>query len=136
MIKEIVQDIIFLSRPSEPAGKKDKAAARDLLDTLKANGGRCAGLAANMIGVSKRIIAVNMGRMNIAMINPVIVEKSSPYETEEGCLSLDGLRPVTRYQEITVEYLDENFRKQRQKFSGFTAQTIQHECDHLEGIII
>lgn len=136
MIRDIVRDVLFLSQPSEPAAKKDRAAVRDLLDTLKANSACCAGMAANMIGVNKRIIAVNMGRTSAAMINPVITEKRRPYAAEEGCLSLDGVRPVTRYEEITVEYFDENFRKQRQKFSGFTAQIIQHECDHLDGIII
>ena len=93
-------------------------------------------MAANMIGISKRIIAVNMGFMNMAMFNPVIVSKKGPYETEEGCLSLIGQRKTTRYEEIEVEYEDMQFKKQRQKFSGWIAQIIQHECDHLEGIII
>ena len=93
-------------------------------------------MAANMIGVKKRIIAVNVGFMNVAMLNPVIVKRTGAYETEEGCLSLTGVRKTTRYQEIEVEYYDVNWKKQRGKFTGWTAQIIQHECDHLEGIII
>ena len=89
-----------------------------------------------MIGVKKNIIAVNMGFLNVAMFNPKIVKKSGPYDTEEGCLSLTGVRPCTRYQEIEIEYQDMDFKKQRQKYSGWIAQIIQHECDHLEGIII
>ena len=89
-----------------------------------------------MIGVNKAIIAVNMGFMNVAMFNPNIVKRNGKYETEEGCLSLDGVRKCVRYQEIEVEYEDINFKRQRQKYSGWTAQIIQHECDHLKGIII
>lgn len=109
---------------------------QDLLDTLKANEKACVGMAANMIGVKKSIIAVNMGFMNVAMINPVIIKKSGVYETEESCLSLIGVRKTTRYQEIEVEYFDINWIKQRTKYSGWIAQIIQHECDHLNGIII
>lgn len=94
------------------------------------------GMAANMIGVNRAIIAVNMGFMNVAMFNPKIVKRNGKYETEEGCLSLDGVRKCVRYQEIEVEYEDINFKRQRQKYSGWTAQIIQHECDHLNGIII
>lgn len=136
MIKPIMRDIFFLNQKSEPATEKDKQVAIDLLDTLKANEAGCVGMAANMIGVKKRIIAVNMGIVNVAMFNPRIVRKSGKYETEEGCLSLDGVRPCTRYKEIEVEYQDMNFKKQKQKYSGWIAQIIQHECDHLEGIII
>ena len=93
-------------------------------------------MAANMIGVKKRIIAVNMGFMNVAMFNPKIVKRSGKYETEEGCLSLTGVRKCTRYQEIEVEYQDMNFKKQRQKYTGWTAQIIQHEIDHCQGIVI
>ena len=93
-------------------------------------------MAANMIGVKKRIIAVNMGFVNIPMLNPVITKKSGPYEAEEGCLSLVGVRKATRYQEIEVEYFDRNWKKKKQKYTGWIAQIIQHECDHLEGIII
>ena len=93
-------------------------------------------MAANMIGVKKRIIIVNMGFMNMVMYNPVIVKKDTPYETEEGCLSLEGVRKTTRYQNIEVEYLDANWKKHRQAYSGWIAQIIQHEVDHLEGRII
>ena len=136
MVREVVHDVLFLGQKSEPATQADKQVAIDLLDTLKAHEESCVGMAANMIGVKKRIIAVNMGFMNVAMFNPVIVKKSGSFETEEGCLSLIGVRKTTRYEEIEVEYEDMNFKKQHQKFSGWTAQIIQHECDHLEGMII
>ena len=136
MVKPIMRDIFFLNQKSEPAMKEAIQTAVDLLDTLKAHEDGCVGMAANMIGVKKCIIAVNMGFLNVAMLNPKIVKKSGKYETEEGCLSLEGVRKCTRYQEIEVEYEDMNFKKQRQKYSGWTAQIIQHECDHLEGIII
>lgn len=136
MIRPIMRDVTFLAKPSVPATPEDKQIAVDLLETLKYNEEACVGMAANMIGISKRIIAVNMGFMNMAMFNPVIVSKKGPYETEEGCLSLIGQRKTTRYEEIEVEYEDMQFKKQRQKFSGWIAQIIQHECDHLEGIII
>lgn len=136
MVREICRDVLFLSQKSEPATKDDMQTVQDLLDTLKANEAGCVGMAANMIGVKKRIIAVNMGFINIAMLNPVIVKKTGAYETEEGCLSLTGVRKTTRYQEIEVEYYDVNWKKQNGKFTGWTAQIIQHECDHLEGIII
>ena len=136
MIKPIMKDVLFLGQKSEPATQMDNQVIRDLLDTLKANEAGCVGMAANMIGVKKRIIAVNMGFMNIPMINPVILKKSEAYETDEGCLSLKGVRKTTRYQNIEVEYLDQNWKKQRQKYNGWVAQIIQHECDHLDGIII
>lgn len=136
MIREICRDVLFLSQKSEPATQDDMQVVQDLLDTLKANENGCVGMAANMIGVKKRIIVVNMGFLNVAMLNPVIVKKNGAYETEEGCLSLTGVRKTTRYQEIEVEYFDVNWKKQRGKFTGWTAQIIQHECDHLEGIII
>ena len=103
---------------------------------MTANRDRCVGMAANMIGVKKRIIIVNMGFMNVVMYNPVIVKKDTPYETEEGCLSLEGVRKTTRYQNIEVEYLDGRWKKHRQAYSGWIAQIIQHEVDHLEGRII
>ena len=106
------------------------------LDTLKAHTDECVGMAANMIGVKKRIIVVNMGLMNVAMLNPVILKKSGPFETEEGCLSLTGTRKTKRFREIELEYQDQDMKKHVQKFTGWTAQIIQHECDHLEGIII
>jgi len=136
MVREVCRDVLFLSQKAEPATKDDMQVVQDLLDTLKANEAGCVGMAANMIGVKKRIIVVNMGFLNIAMLNPVIVKKSGAYETEEGCLSLTGVRKTARYQEIEVEYYDVNWKKQRGKFTGWTAQIIQHECDHLEGIII
>lgn len=108
----------------------------DLQDTLRANREACVGMAANMIGVNKRVIIVNMGFVDVVMFNPVLIKKDTPYETEEGCLSLTGVRKTTRYENIEVEYLDMNWKKQRQKLSGWTAQICQHELDHLEGIII
>ena len=136
MIKPIMKDVFFLNQKSELATENDKHVVQDLLDTLKANEAGCVGMAANMIGVKKRIIAVNMGLANIPMINPVIVKKSGPYETEEGCLSLTGVRKTTRYQEIEVEFFDINFKKQRQKYTGWIAQIIQHEVDHCNGVLI
>lgn len=136
MVREICRDVLFLNRKAEMATEADMQVALDLLDTLKANEAGCVGLAANMIGVNKRIIAVNMGIVNMIMFNPVIVKKSGVYKTEEGCLSLTGVRETTRYQEIEVEYQDMQFKKQRQSYSGWIAQIIQHEVDHCEGIII
>lgn len=136
MIRPIMRDVMFLKQKSEPAGKEDRQTAMDLLDTLKAHEEECVGMAANMIGVKKRIIAVNVGFMNVVMFNPVILKKSGAYPTEEGCLSLPGVRPCTRYEEIEVAYEDINFQKQRSKFHGWNAQIILHECDHLEGVII
>ena len=136
MIRPIMKDVLFLKQKADIATKEDLQIVIDLLDTLKANEEHCVGMAANMIGVAKRIIALNVGFMNIAMINPYIVRKANPFETEEGCLSLLGVRKTTRYENIEVEYLDINFRKQKQKFTGWTAQIIQHEVDHCDGIII
>ncbi len=136
MIKPIVKDVLFLGLKSAPAVKADLPIAQDLQDTLNANRDRCVGMAANMIGVRKRIIIVNMGMINVVMFNPVITRKEGPYETEEGCLSLSGVRKTTRYKRITVEYLDCSWKKRCQEYSDWTAQIIQHECDHLEGIII
>ena len=136
MVKQVVKDIFFLGQKSEPATQADLSVAQDLRDTLKANQDRCVGMAANMIGVKKRIIIVSMGFADLVLINPVLLAKTGPYETEEGCLSLDGVRKTTRFQDIEMEYLDENWNSHKQKFSGWTAQIIQHEMDHLEGIII
>ena len=136
MIKPIVKDVFFLGQKSEPATKQDLSVGQDLQDTLAANQDRCVGMATNMIGVRKRIIIVNIGFMNLVMYNPVILKKDTPYETEEGCLSLEGVRKTTRYQNIEVEYLDSSWKKHRQKFSGWTAQIVLHELDHLEGVII
>ena len=136
MIKPIVKDIFFLGQKSDPATKQDLSVGQDLQDTLAANKNRCVGMAANRIGVRKRIIIVNIGFMNLVMYNPVLLKKDTPYETEEGCLSLEGVRKTTRYQNIEVEYLDSSWKKHRQKFTGWTAQIVLHELDHLAGIII
>lgn len=136
MIKTICKDTIILSKKSVPATKADISVVEDLLNTLQANADRCVGMAANMIGVNKRIIAFSVGTMNIPMINPIILQRIDPYEVEEGCLSLNGVRKTTRYQSIDVEFLDRNFVKQKQTFTGFPAQIIQHEIDHCNGILI
>ena len=136
MVKQIVKDIFFLGQKTEQATKEDLLVAKDLRDTLKANADRCVGMAANMIGVRKNIIIVSIGFADLVMINPVLLSKDSPFETEEGCLSLEGVRKTKRYQNIEVEYLDEDWNTHRQQFSGYTAQIVQHELDHLEGILI
>lgn len=136
MIKQVVKDVLFLGQKSEPATKNDVAVINDLVDTLRANLDACVGMAANMIGVKKRILVFSLGNIIVPMVNPVIVKKENKYETEESCLSLNGFRKTTRYEKIEVEYLDRNFKKHRDTFKGFTAQIIQHEIDHFEGIII
>lgn len=136
MVKPIVKDVMFLGQKSEPATADDRQVITDLQDTLKAHRDGCVDMAANMIGYKKRIIIVNMGFADLVMQNPVIKVKSGKYETEESCLSLTGRRKTERYQNIEVEYFDISFKKQKQKFSGYAAQIIQHEMDHLEGIII
>ena len=136
MVHPIMKDPLFLAVPSERATAADKQTALDLLDTLRANLEGCVGMAANMIGVHKRIIAVHTGFAQMAMLNPKIVKKDGPYETQEGCLSLAGVRKTKRYQTIEVEYQDLNLKKQKRSFSGFTAQIIQHEIDHCDGILI
>ena len=136
MVRAVVRDTFFLSQKSEPAGRDDDEVVKDLLDTLQANRERCVGMAANMIGVKKRIIVVSTGRVDMAMLNPVILRRSMPYETEEGCLSLEGSRKTTRFETIEVEYRDRSYKRCRQRFKGWTAQIIQHEIDHCNGIII
>ena len=136
MVKAIVRDPLFLAQKSLSATEVDKQVVQDLLDTLRANLDRCVGMAANMIGVRKNIIVVAMGPFQFAMINPVITKKKEVFQTEEGCLSLDGVRPCTRYKEIEVDYLDQNFKKQHGTYTGWTAQIIQHEIDHCHGIVI
>ena len=136
MLKPIVKYIFFLRRKAEEATREDIQIGIDLQDTLRANKEACVGMAANMIGVNKCVIIVNMGFVDVVMFNPVLTKKDSLYETEEGCLSLTGVRKTTRYENIEVEYLDMNWKKQKQKLSGWTAQICQHELDHLEGIII
>ena len=136
MMKKITRDPMFLAQKSVDATEADKQVITDLLDTLRANLDHCVGMAANMIGVSKNIIVVAAGPFQFAMINPVIAKKTGAFQTEEGCLSLDGVRPCTRYKEIEVDYLDTNFKKQHGKYIGWTAQIIQHEVDHCNGIVI
>lgn len=136
MVKQIIRDPLFLAQKSEPATEADKQVIDDLTDTLKANSDRCVGMAANMIGVKKQIIVVAIGTFILPMVNPVITKKTGKYETEEGCLSLDGVRPCTRYKEIEVDYLDRDFKKQHGKYSDFTAQIIQHEIQHFSGELI
>lgn len=136
MIRQVVKDVMILSRKSVPAEKQDIPIGKDLLDTLFANAAACVGMAANMIGINKRIIVVNTGVMNIAMFNPVIESRSRRYETQEGCLSLSGLRPTVRYQSISVSYMDINWKKQKLKLTGWPAQIVQHEIDHCDGIVI
>lgn len=136
MIKPIVKDVLFLGKKSEPATKDDMEVVEDLIDTLRANIDGCVGMAANMIGVKKCIIVFTIGDVIVPMLNPIIVNKENPYVTEESCLSLTGFRETTRYETIEVEYFDKNFKKQKDVFTGFVAQIIQHEVDHCNGIII
>ena len=136
MVKKIVKDPLFLAQKSVDATEVDKQVVTDLLDTLRANLDHCVGMAANMIGVKKNIIVVAAGPFQFAMVNPVITKKSGEYTTEEGCLSLDGVRNCIRYEEIEVDYLNENFEPKHGKFSGYTAQIIQHEVDHCNGVVI
>lgn len=136
MVKPIMRDIFFLGQKSEPATREDIQIGKDLQDTLNANREHCVGMAANMIGVKKNIIIVNVGLIDIVMFNPIIIKKDGLYEIEEGCLSLEGIRKTTRYQNIEVEYYDFSWKKQKMKLSGWTAQICQHEMDHLEGRII
>lgn len=136
MIKPINRNT---NTPSQKAIKTTKADAQtvtDLLDTLKAHQADCVGMAANMIGVNKRIIVFQMGVLSVALINPIITKKSSPFSTKEGCLSLLGERSTTRYKHIEVTYQDQNFITHQQQFSDWIAQIIQHEVDHCEGILI
>jgi len=136
MVRAVMRDVEFLKIPSEAATAADAAVADDLLDTVKANSDRCVGMAANMIGVSKRIIVFEDGKGYAEMFNPVIVKKSDPFETEEGCLSLEGVRKTKRFREIKVQWQTREMKTRVKNFSGFTAQIIQHEIDHLSGIII
>ena len=136
MNRPIVHDPLFLALKSEPAAEADRQVIADLLDTLRANLDRCVGMAANMIGVRKRIIVFCQGPMQMIMVNPQIISKSGAYEAEEGCLSLSGVRKTKRYQRITVQYQDQAFRQRTGTFEGFTAQIIQHEMDHCDGILI
>ena len=136
MIREICKDERFLAQKAEPAGPEDLPIAADLLETLKRHKGGCVGMAANMIGFNKRIIAFDNEGVDMVMFNPEIVKKSSPYQTEEGCLSLAGLRPAKRWKSVKVRWQNEQFQERLKTFSGWTAQIIQHEIDHCEGILI
>ena len=136
MIRPIVHDPFFLAQKSEPATEADLQVIADLTDTLQANLDCCVGMAANMIGERKRIIVFCNGPVQIVMVNPQITAKSGEYETEEGCLSLAGMRKTKRYRKIIVAYQDQTFRNKTASFEGFTAQIIQHEIDHCNGILI
>lgn len=136
MIRPIMHDPIFLAQKSVPATADDLNVAQDLLETLKANQDRCVGMAANMIGVRKNIIAFDNGGTHMVMLNPEIVKKSDRYQTEEGCLSLPGIRPTFRWKTIKVKYQNEKLQTRFQTFHGWTAQIIQHELDHCAGILI
>lgn len=136
MVKDIIRDIILLARKSADATPSDMKTAIDLRDTLMAHSNECVGMAANMIGVSKRIIVFDFNGSYMTMFNPEITDASGKYEAEEGCLSLMGLRRTERFQKITVKYQDLLFHWQQEEFTGWTAQIIQHEIDHCNGIII
>ena len=136
MIREICRDETFLAQKAAPATADDLATAQDLLDTLIAHKDGCVGMAANMIGVNKRIIAFDNIGTYMVMFNPVIVKKSAPYGAEEGCLSLTGTRKTKRYQTIKVQWQNETFQPRIKTFSGWTAEIIQHELDHCDGILI
>ena len=137
MVKELIHDPIFLARKSSPATAGDLDTARDLLETLMAHRETCVGMAANMIGVTKCIIAFLDGKEYSVMFNPEIIKAEKPYETEEGCLSLlGGPRKCTRYQKIKVRYQNEKFQTRLKTYEGWTAQIIQHEVDHCSGVLI
>jgi len=136
MIREICKDEAFLARKSEPAAPEDLQVAADLLETLEHHKDGCVGMAANMIGVNKRIIVFDNEGTYLVMFNPEIVKKSGPYQAEEGCLSLTGTRLARRWKTIKVRWQNEKFQERLKTFTGWTAQIIQHEIDHCEGIII
>ena len=136
MIQPIMKDPIFLAQKSAPATKEDLQVAQDLLDTLTAHKDGCVGMAANMIGVAKRIIAFDNEGKYMVMFNPEIVKRSEPYEAEEGCLSLTGTRKAKRYRSIKVQYQNDQFQTRIKTFTGWTAQIIQHEIDHCNGVLI
>ena len=136
MIREIVRDQFFLRIPSRPATAADASVADDLLDTLRANADRCVGMAANMIGEPVRVIAFSDGGRCVEMFNPVIVKRDGPFTAEEGCLFLDGVRPVRRFRTVKVQWQTRDMKPRVRTFTGFTAQIIQHEVDHLEGTLI
>ena len=136
MIQPIMKDPLFLGVKSQPATAEDLSVARDLLDTLAAHREGCVGMAANMIGIRKRIIVFDNDGTDMVMFNPEIIKQEGLYETEEGCLSLPGIRKTKRYQKIKVRYQTEAMQVRIKTFTGFTAQIIQHEVDHCNGILI
>ena len=136
MIREICKDDAFLAQKAEPATQDDLQVAADLLETLEYHKDSCVGMAANMIGINKRIIVFDNEGTYMVMYNPEIIKKSELYQTEEGCLSLTGTRPVKRWKSIKVRWQNEKFQERLKTFTGWTAQIIQHEIDHCEGIII
>ena len=136
MVRPLMTDTVFLAQKALPADADDIAVADDLLDTLKAHEDGCVGMAANMIGVAKRIIAVEAEDGYLVLFNPVILKKSGPYNTEEGCLSLEGVRPTKRWKSIKVQYETDDGKPRIRTFTGWTAQIIQHEIDHCDGILI
>ena len=136
MIREICKDETFLVQKAAPATADDLATAQDLLDTLTAHKDGCVGMAANMIGVCKRIIAFDNEGTYMVMFNPVIIRQSGPYEAQEGCLSLTGVRKTKRFQTVKVQWQNEKFQTRLKTFTGWTAEIIQHEIDHCEGILI
>ena len=136
MVRDICEDLTFLAQKAEPATVDDLSVAEDLLDTLALYRGDCFGMAANMIGVNKRIIVFEQGEGYGVMFNPEITHRSGPYEAEEECLSIPGFHPAKRWHSIEVCYQDAQFRTLRQTFTGWTAQIIQHEIDHCEGILV
>ena len=136
MVKPIVKDPIFLARKSAPAAPEDAQVALDLQDTLEAHREGCVGMAANMIGVGKRVIIFNDGDRDTVMFNPEILRRDGPFEAEEGCLSLTGTRKTKRYRSIKVRYQNELFQQRIKTYTGWTAQIIQHEIDHCDGILI
>ena len=136
MIREICKDETFLAQKAVPATADDLATAQDLLDTLTAHKDGCVGMAANMIGVNKRIIAFDNEGTYMVMFNPVIVRQSGSYEAQEGCLSLTGIRKTKRFQTVKVQWQNEQFQTRLKTFTGWTAEIIQHEIDHCEGILI
>ena len=136
MIRDICKDQAFLAQKAEPASPEDLPVAADLLETLEVHRDGCVGMAANMIGVCKRIIAFDNDGTYMVMFNPVIVRQSGPYEAEEGCLSLSGVRKTKRFQTVKVQWQNEKFQTRLKTFTGWTAEIIQHEIDHCEGILI
>ena len=136
MIRDICKDAVLLAQKSTPATADDLALAQDLLDTLIAHRDGCVGMAANMIGVTKRIIAFEHDGRYEVMLNPVIIKRAQPYEAVEGCLSLTGRRKTTRYRTIKVQWQNEKLQTRLKTFTGFTAEIIQHEIDHCEGVLI